>query len=189
MLLPGPELAVPLPLDEVSDVGADELLDGALELELGGVDDEEDGGVVDDEGGFVCVVLLVGGGSSPRGGLVGFVGGIVVPGGMNVPGGIGAPGGSTTGCWFEPRGGTIVTTGVPSGPTLTTATGDVVGSGWVPLTVMVPGTALPEMTCGPDGAPALPALMSAPAFVDGDASSAMPPNAVASTTPLTASST
>ncbi|MTD55339.1 hypothetical protein [Amycolatopsis pithecellobii] len=107
-----------------------------------------------------------------------------------MPGGIGVPGGSTIGCAFEPGAGKIVTTGVPSGPTDTTAVGDFVGSGLAgPLTVMVPGTALPSITCGPDEEFALPPLRSEATFVDGVASCAIPANAVASTTPLAASST
>lgn len=149
------------------------------------------GGVVVVVVGFVVVFgVVVGGGVSPRGGLVGFVGGNVVPGGMYVPGGMGVPGASTIGFWFEPGGGRIVTTGVPSGATVTTAVGEVDGSGCAtPLTVMVPGTALPGTSSGPDEEFALPPLRSPLALVDGDASSAMPPNAVARTTPLAASST
>lgn len=159
-------------------------------VELVGDDgDESVGGLGVVLVGFETVALVdvgVGGGVSPRE----VVGGNVVPGGMYVPGGIGVPGASTSGFWPEPGAGRIVTTGVPSGPTVTTAVGEVDGSGCAtPLTVIVPGTALPGISCGPDEELALPALMSPPAFVDGDASSAMPPNAVARTTPLAASST
>ncbi|GAA5159519.1 MULTISPECIES: hypothetical protein [Amycolatopsis] len=168
--------------------GSDELLLGVVEcvglLELL-VGELLDGPLV---GGLVDV--------SSRGGLVGsvgvigFVGGICVPGGMYVPGGIGVPGGRTTGFAPEPGAGRIVTTGLPSGPTVTTAVGDVAGSGWAePATVSVPGTGLPGISCGPDDEFALPAFRSPPATIDGDDSSAMPPKAVASTTPLTASRT
>lgn len=106
-----------------------------------------------------------------------------------MPAGIGAPGASTIGLASEPGAGRIVTTVVPSGPTLTTAVGDVDGSGCAtPLTVIVPGTALPGMSCGPDAELLLPPLRSL-ALDDDDASCAMPPNAVARTTPLAASST
>ncbi|TNC22464.1 hypothetical protein [Amycolatopsis alkalitolerans] len=184
------EVGLPLPLpedEELADGVLLSLLDEGVELD----EDELEDGVelVDDVGGLV---VLDGGGVvvSVRGGLVGLVDGIVVPGGMYVPGGIGAPGGSTTGAWSEPGGGTIVTTGVPLGPTDTTAVGDVAGSDCAtPLTVTVPGTALPWMTCGPDEEFAFPPLRSPAEVVDGVASSAIPPNAVASTTPLAASST
>lgn len=97
------------------------------------------------------------------------------------------PGGRTTAFPFVPGAGTSVTTGLPSGPTVTTAVGEVFGSGAGVPSVVWPGTALPWITCGPEEPLLLPALMSPLALCDGVASSAIPPNAVASTTPLTAS--
>lgn len=104
---------------------------------------------------------------------------------------MGLPGGSTIGAAEEPGAGRMVITGRPSGPTVTTARGEVVASGMAaPLTVIVPGNGLPGMSCGPEDELLLPPRMSPSAFEeDGDASSARPPKAVASTTPLTASRT
>ncbi|HVW42237.1 MAG TPA: hypothetical protein VHC18_12885 [Amycolatopsis sp.] len=167
-----------------------------VEDDVGAEDDEElddDGGDVDEDVLGGCESVLVVGGSSRE--LVGVV--VVVPGGSWVPGGtytspgIGVPGGSTYGAADEPAAGTMVTTGCPSGPTVTTAVGWVARGTATPLTLTAscPGTGLPAMTCGPDAVLVLPACRSAALCEDGDASVASPPNAVASTTPLTASMT
>ncbi|GAB2989513.1 hypothetical protein LWP59_07945 [Amycolatopsis acidiphila] len=137
---PGQVLGVVLP-SEVELSGGVLLFVVVVDVELDGGGEELglDGGAESDDdvlgGGFVGVSL--------RGGVVGFVEGIGVPGGMYVPGGMGAPGASTTGFCFEPGGGRIVTTGEPSGPTVTTAVGDVDGSG---CAASLPGTALPGIS-------------------------------------------
>ncbi|GHF63281.1 hypothetical protein FHX82_003038 [Amycolatopsis bartoniae] len=60
----------------------------------------------------------------------------------------------------------------------------------MPFTVVVPGTGLPGISCGPDAELAFPPGKSPLAvFVEDEDSWARPPNAVARTTPLTASST
>ena len=184
LLLVGPELVLPLGLVEVLPPGLVVLLRlGLVEVPPPGLV------VVPPPGVVVPVVVLVG---SSRGVVV-----VVVPGGSCVPGGtktslgIGVPGGSTYGASGEPAAGTIVTTGCPFAPTETTTVGWVERGNATPLTVMVPspGTGLPVMTCGPDAVLVLPARRSEVPVDAGDTSSASPPNAVASTTPLTASIT
>ncbi|MDQ0376762.1 hypothetical protein [Amycolatopsis thermophila] len=168
-------------------------------LELGSVELDSPGDELDGVDGTVdevsVGVLLLGGlgdvrvalGVSSREGEV--PGGSVVPGGMTVPGGSGVPGGSTIGCSPEPSGGSSVTTCVPSGLVVTTA-------------VRVPaGIATPSTVTGAWPGAASPGTSWAPELVlapfgtatfgesPGATSEASPPNAVASTTPLTASST
>ncbi|HVV13784.1 hypothetical protein [Amycolatopsis sp.] len=168
------------PLDVVPPV---ELSLGAVVGSVVGV--EESGGVVVDllVGGGGVVVLLVGGVVVSLRPVVVEVPGVVI---TVLPGGIGLPGGSVTGAADEPAGGRIVTVGRPSGPTLTTAVGEVESGSAASL--IVPGTALPGMSCGPAGL-LLPPLALSAAEGEGDASSAIPPNAVARTTPLAASRT
>ncbi|HKS44003.1 MAG TPA: hypothetical protein VJT49_02600 [Amycolatopsis sp.] len=104
---------------------------------------------------------------------------------VTTPGGIGLPGGRVTAVWDEPGGGRRVTVRLPSVPTLTSAVGDEdVDAG----TVSDAGssTVPPGSTCWEPGL-LLPPCESAPSDdVDREASWAMPPKAVASTTPLTA---
>ncbi|KAA9147393.1 hypothetical protein FPZ12_045390 [Amycolatopsis acidicola] len=182
-----PELEVPLLLDvspllEVPPVL--ELLSVVVGVELlGFVVVEESGGVLLLPPVFVGEVGSVVVGSSRDVVPVG------VPGGTTVPGGIGLPGGRVTGASEEPGGGTSVMVGLPSGPMLTTAVGELDSGIATPLTVIVPGTALPGITCVPFAAFPLVALALSVVAEEGEASSAIPPNAVASTTPLAASRT
>ncbi|NIH84892.1 hypothetical protein [Amycolatopsis granulosa] len=158
---------------------------GAELLLLLGVDD---GGVLALDGGLLGLVEDDPPGSSLRGGG-GVPGGRVVPGGMTVPGGSGVPGGNTIGASSDPAGGSNVTTWVPSGLVLTTAVRLPAGSA-TPSTVtgVWPGAATPGTSCAPELelTPPGPASFGA---VSGAMIVASPPNAVASTTPLTASST
>ncbi|NYI86946.1 hypothetical protein HNR02_000269 [Amycolatopsis endophytica] len=169
-------------LDVEVEVGLLDVLDDeVLLLLVGGVV-----GVVGSDG--VGDAVLVGDGGSLRGGEVVVPGGSVVPGGMTVPGGSGVPGGSTIGASSEPSGGSSVTTCVPSGLVVTTAVREPAGSA-TPSTVTGawPGAASPGISCAPD----VDWPFGTAAFGEspGAMKVARPPNAVASTTPLTASST
>lgn len=161
-------------LGGVVEVGVDVGVSDDGGGELGGDEGGELGG---DEGGLVVVGVVGGGGESDRG----------EPGGVQ-PGG--DPGGGGGG------GGSTVVVGWPSGPTLTTVVG-----GW--LDGSCPGAPLPGMVIGLPGWPLpwttwIPGVVPCPplgrlvppaASGVGPANSATIAKAVATTSPLTPSTT
>ncbi|NIH81894.1 hypothetical protein [Amycolatopsis viridis] len=172
------------------DHPADGLLPPSLD-EAGGalLDAVSLGLLLVDDGGGELLLLGVDDGAvlALDGGLLGLV--EDDPPGSSLRGGGGVPGGNTIGASFDPAGGSSVTTCVPSGLVLTTAVRFPAGSA-TPFTVIGvwPGAATPGTSCAPE----LELTPPGPASF-GAASGAMivasPPKAVASTAPLTASST
>lgn len=140
--------------------------------------------------------VVVAGGVVFGGGLV--VGRVVGPGfDVVVPGGLVSSGGRGGVVFTEPGGGTSVTVGWPSGPVVTVALDDEeddeevaaldeLGSSSATVSDSLSGTLLEGRICWE------PAVLSLPpptpeAVFTGPTSWAMPPKAVASTTPLIAS--
>ena len=187
------EVSADVPADVDGDVDALLLLVDVLDCDVGLVVGEVVPGVLvavllEDGDGDEEEVLF--GGGSLRGGVVVVPGGSVVPGGTTVPGGSGVPGGSTIGASLDPAGGSSVTTCWPSWLVVTTAVREPAGSA-TPSTVtgVWPGAASPGTSCAPELEFTPPGTATFGASLPGAMSEASPPKAVASTTPLTASST